>query len=358
MYTRRSQILILFMVVVLTACAPAQAPATPTLPPTATAVPSPTLTHTPLPTATGTSTPTITPTITPSPTPTVTPIPEMKGVIYFSSDREGTFDIFKLDLADSLETRLTKEPYMNEFFPHLSPDGNWLAYWSVNLDGTTGSAIKLWNLTDNTLGQINRALGWSAWSPDSQKIAVVEPLNVHVMTQNSTAGKPVVDLNIYIYQIDNLKEKGILTEDFLSLEYYPAWSPDGNTIAFTKVQEHQAKIHLISSYGIDQGLLYRGVGYSPAWSPDGTMIAFISGSKIESQLYVINADGSGLRRLTNGPGERDNPTWSPDGGWIAFWSDQDGDSEIYAILQDGSGLIQLTDNDFKDENPFWSAPKP
>jgi Tol biopolymer transport system component len=48
-------------------------------------------------------------------------------------------------------------------------------------------------------------------------------------------------------------------------------------------------------------------------------------------IYVINADGSGLRRLTDGL----DPAWSPDGKKVAFarWRDPRG---IYVIDQDGS----------------------
>jgi TolB protein len=48
-------------------------------------------------------------------------------------------------------------------------------------------------------------------------------------------------------------------------------------------------------------------------------------------IYVINADGSGLRRLTDGM----DPAWSPDGAKVAFarWRDPRG---IYVIDEDGS----------------------
>ena len=66
-------------------------------------------------------------------------------------------------------------------------------------------------------------------------------------------------------------------------------------------------------------------------------------------IYTINADGSGLRRLTDGL----DPAWSPDGTQIAFsrWRSPRG---IYRIQPDGSNEERAVDGDLLKE-PAWSA---
>jgi dipeptidyl aminopeptidase/acylaminoacyl peptidase len=66
-------------------------------------------------------------------------------------------------------------------------------------------------------------------------------------------------------------------------------------------------------------------------------------------IYTINADGSGLRRLTDGL----DPAWSPDGAQIAFsrWRSPWG---IYLIQPDGSGEQRAVDGDLLKE-PAWSS---
>lgn len=67
-----------------------------------------------------------------------------------------------------------------------------------------------------------------------------------------------------------------------------------------------------------------GESVHPAWSPDGQRLAFVHSPDAFGTLghiYVINLDGSGLRRLTSDSTREDvNPTWSPDGSQIAFSS--------------------------------------
>jgi hypothetical protein len=58
----------------------------------------------------------------------------------------------------------------------------------------------------------------------------------------------------------------------------------------------------------------------PAWSPDGTKIAFTRFGSGNADIYVINADGSGEMQLTSGPAADFTPAWQP----LPVDSDDDG----------------------------------
>ncbi|MCB8976570.1 MAG: PD40 domain-containing protein [Ardenticatenaceae bacterium] len=95
----------------------------------------------------------------------------------------------------------------------------------------------------------------------------------------------------------------------------------------------------------------------PAWSPDGQQIAFSSKREDNVDIYVINADGTNLRQLTDHPYDDYSPSWSPDGSKIVFVSDRDGSwqtSEIYMMNADGSDQVRLTYNESRDLTPVWS----
>ena len=98
--------------------------------------------------------------------------------------------------------------------------------------------------------------------------------------------------------------------------------------------------------------------YSPAWSPDGQRIAFVSFRDGNYEIYVMNADGSEITRLTDTSRYAarvfdGSPAWSPDGQRIAFQSDRDGNYEIYVMYADGSAPTRLTDGS-DNGNPVWS----
>ena len=61
----------------------------------------------------------------------------------------------------------------------------------------------------------------------------------------------------------------------------------------------------------------------PAWSPDGEWIAFASTRSGDFDIYRMKLDGSEPEQLTDGPAVDHDPAWSPDGRGIAFSRSED-----------------------------------
>jgi len=56
----------------------------------------------------------------------------------------------------------------------------------------------------------------------------------------------------------------------------------------------------------------------PAWSSDGQQIAFVSNDNGQFTIFVMDAQGHGIHRLTDSPMNNFSPTWSPDDRSIAY----------------------------------------
>lgn len=95
--------------------------------------------------------------------------------------------------------------------------------------------------------------------------------------------------------------------------------------------------------------------WAPAWSPDGQTIAFVSNRDGNMEIYAVSPDGSNLRRLTSHEADDWAPAWSPDGRRIAFWSEREGGvAEVYVMDADGSNVRRITSGAHGDWNLAWS----
>jgi WD40 repeat protein len=97
-----------------------------------------------------------------------------------------------------------------------------------------------------------------------------------------------------------------------------------------------------------------GVNEDPVWSPDGARIAFTSNRDGARAVHVMDADGSNPVRLTDPAVASHDPAWSPDGRRIVFVSERDGNPELYVMNADGTGQVRLTNDAARDVDPAWS----
>lgn len=186
-----------------------------------------------------------------------------------------------------------------------------------------------------------------AWSPDGQYIA---------FSRVVVAGRQSA---IVVEDANGGNQRQIVPPG--SYARYPTWSPDGQEIAFGVGPDRNGPFRLAIINLVSNEIRYPGpqnVAWM-SWSSAGLVYAARPQSGAAQDLFVLNSDGSG-RNLTNTPDqEEDFPAWSPDTKSLAFVASPAGNAglakrQIYRSNADGSGRTAITATAGPSTNPVWS----
>jgi TolB protein len=176
-----------------------------------------------------------------------------------------------------------------------------------------------------------------AWSPDGDRIAFI-----------GVPSAPADGDRAQIFGADpdgsGLTQLTRLADDEIAAI---AWSPDGTRIAFASTYRGETRLRVVNADGSGSRTLAGSLNEdfpTPSWSPDGTRMTFVRGESDRSRLSVVNADGTGLktlRRITLDNNEGGLPRWSPDGRRIAYVDARGGRFHVFTIRPEGHGRRRI-----------------
>jgi Ca2+-binding RTX toxin-like protein len=288
--------------------------------------------------------------------------PGTNGKIVFKSNRSTGVGLYTITPGGTA----TKVPGTLPGDDHAvwSPDGSRIAFMSGS---ATNYEISVMNANGTGRRQLTAtpvAEGEPTWSPDGSRIAFVK---------NSSGTDATTDPEIWIINADG---SGLtqLTNTVRGIEdRQPAWSPDGDRIAFVSEgrtgQTNSDIYSMDTNPATDDGVnltpndtttnpVYQWNDVDPSWSPDGTHITYST----SQDVWRMTSTGANKANLTRGSGGGAHPAWSPDGSRIAYArvdvTNGRNNQNIYVMDANGANKTPVDTALSTDRTPDWQPSLP
>lgn len=267
--------------------------------------------------------------------------------VLLESPRSGVMQLYRMSDDGQHLTPLTQGPRDNTNGV-WSPDGQRIAFVSTR-EGLPAVYLMRADGGDQHRVSIRGGIsGNPAWSPDGRQLAFT-------VFHGDHAGIMVLDLPTRHQRMVNPTriEAG-----------YVGWTPDGRHIVYTESvagQRNSNQLRRLDPTTGESQLLVDGrkaVVSGPSWSPDGKAFVYTrSAGRDGVNIEMAAADGTLIRRLTEGKLLSHNPQWSPDGRWIAYESNaHTGERmDIFVAAAEGTTPARnVTDHPQEDFDMQWS----
>ena len=235
--------------------------------------------------------------------------------VYFLSDRAGEFNLFSYDPQTKAIAQLTR----HADFP--------IAGAAAGGGKIIFERAGYLHLFDPQSSREQRlAIGVAADLLETRPRFAKGAKYVRGATLSPTGARAALEFRGEIVSVP--AEKGDdrnLTNSAGAHDRFPAWSPDGKSIAWFSDESGEYQLFIASQdgKGTPRKIALNGAGFyaHPAWSPDGTKIAFSDNSR---SLYVADVATGSVKKISTqplySPGAYDSPghNWSPDSKWLAY----------------------------------------
>lgn len=267
------------------------------------------------------------------------------GMLYFASERDGTFNVWRVSPKGGTAQQVTQHKDDGVQFPAMSPDGRRMVYeneftpWTLDVPNGTARQVPIAMAFDPKENDVDvltanaRADGFSV-SPTGDYLAVDYHGEIVIVPTESGVG-----------------EKTQLTTSPWR-ERFQTYSPDGKRIAYVSDESGEEEVWLftVATAARQKLTTHESVKADLTWAPNSLKLAFTAANRIFEAEH--SATGGTVREVAHNPaGGYALSEYSADGNWLVYMRrDDDQNADVYLYDLRARREYNATQNPFNDTN--------
>ncbi|MDA7978723.1 MAG: S41 family peptidase [Pirellulales bacterium] len=270
------------------------------------------------------------------------------GMIYFMSERDSIFNIWKIDPAGGEPQQVTHHKSDGVQYPSISPDGSKIVY---------ENEFEIWRL-DVPSGNPQKISLELAFDPkDNYREVLTTEDSADGFTPSPKGDRVAVDYHgeIFVVPVDaDLGEKVQVTSSAWR-ERRQSWSPDGKYIAYIsdKSLDEEIWLYNVEQQSHRQLTKQASLKSNYFWSPDSKSILLDADNK----LFLVDVESGETDELAANEEGGFNPgSFSQDGKWIVYSrSDENLNSDVYLFNIEEKKEYNVTNHRFREFGGYLSG---
>jgi tricorn protease len=266
------------------------------------------------------------------------------GQIYFVSERDGVFNLWRMPASGGAAAQVTRHSEGGVMYPAISPDGSTIIYtqdfelWTVDVPSGQPEKVVVdvtfdarENLTEYVRTQA-RAEGFAP-DPTGDRVALDFRGELFVAPVDASTG-----------EMRRVTRSGWR-------DRFASFSPDGTKLAYVSDEGGEEEIWVQDLAGgerrkLTEVPLFKTANY--VWSPDGERIAFVAGNRLHETEV---ASGRTTELAYNQAGGYTLHEYAPDGRWLVYsHSDPRLDPEVFLFEIASRRELAVSKNPASDGN--------
>ncbi len=265
------------------------------------------------------------------------------GKLYFASERDGTFNIWRIDPAGGNAQQVTRHNDDGVQFPSVSPDGRRIIYennfelWTLDVASGQSRKVPIALSFDpkesdvQVLTTTHRADGFSV-SPDGSAMAVDFHGEIVIVPVESGVGDKL--------QVTNSPWR----------ERSQVYAPNGRHLAYISDESGEEEVWVTEiATGAKRKLTtHESVKAELTWAPNSSKVAYTAANR----LFEVDVAGGAARELAfNQAGGFSNVQYAVDGSWLVYVKrDDDQQADLFAWDIAAKREYNLTQSPFNEAN--------